>query len=347
MESPNSFEEKEAKAPKPADKPKDNSESANAADAVTVQVSEAEETSHPIARSEDPKNPKEKEATESEQGAEIEESPSKEGENTITENTRRGKRIRKSTVNYTVEEKSQKERKIPNGKGEKLEQMPNVVDNFKAITWSDSRLQDLYSIVFGKGKKKMFKEHLLQFNGVVYPEGKETEKDKILAKMYKLKMDHLKSVMDLADIDRSVQRGEKGDKEGLCRRFLAWLENPEASGKKSSKKRGKRKPTSDKASTKKARAVNTPAKKIYIPKTEKFAAKSTPKSPPDKASKPVQFNIPGVGIEKVRAKVKIIVENAEKADLTVKGVRKLLEDWLDTDLTDHKDVIRSLVMDVI
>ena len=330
MESPKSAEENEAKAPKPADNQKDNGESAAAADDVATQA---------------------REATEPEQGTEVEESPCKEGEKPISENTRRGKRTRKSAVIYTVEEKPQKEREIPDGKGEKLEQMPNVVDNFKAVTWSDPSLHDLYSIIFGQGKKKNFKEHLLQFNGVVYPEGKEeTEKDKILAKMYKLKMDELKSAMDLADIDRTVQKGEKADKEELCRRFLAWLENPKASGKsakKSSKKRGKRKSTSDKGSAKKARAANTPAKEKKILKTKKSAAKSTPKTPSKKASKPVQVKIAGVDIEKVRAKVKIIVENAEKADLTVKGVRKLLEDWLDTDLTDHKDVIRSLVMDVI
>lgn len=325
MESPKSAEENEAKAPQAADKQQDNGDSADVADAVAVQA---------------------REATKPEQGVEVEESLSKEGEKPITESTRRGKRTRKVPLAYTVEEKPQKEREIPDGKGEKLEQMPNVVDNFKAVTWSDPSLHDLYSIAFGQGKKKNFKEHLLQFNGVVYSEGKEeTEKDKILAKMYKLKMNELKSAMDLADIDRTVQKGEKGDKEELCRRFLAWLENPKASGKsgkKSSKKRGKRKSTPEKGSAKKARAANTPAKEKKIPKT-----KSTPKTPSKKASKPVQVNIAGVDIEKVRAKVKIIVENAEKADLTVKGVRKLLEDWLDTDLTDHKDVIRSLVMDVI
>merc|ERR1712003_260878 len=87
---------------------------------------------------------------------------------------------------------------------------------------------------FGRGKKKQFKEHLLQFNGVVHADGKDEEaKDKILAKMYKLKMNDLKAVMDLADIDRSAD-GEKGTpgKEELCQKFLDWLEKPKASGKR-------------------------------------------------------------------------------------------------------------------
>jgi len=275
-------------------------------------------------------------------------------------------------VNYTVEEKSQKETEIPNGKGEKLEQMPNVVNNFKAITWSNPVLHDFHSIVFGQGKKKHFKGHLLQFNGVVYSEGKEaTEKDKFLAKMYKLKMADLRAVMDLADVDRSAGAGvgsEEGTtgKEALCNHFLKWLEKPKASDKTKIKKKGKRKSTGSsetkkRTSAKKARKT-TPAKapdkkekssaKKNTPKTEKASKKaktnkSTPKSPNAKAPRPVYLNIPGVSIDKVRAKVKFIVENADKAELTVKGVRKMLEDWLDTDLVDHKDAIRSIVMEVM
>lgn len=362
MEAPKSVEEKEAKAPQPTNNPNDNGESTDAADALAVLAKEAEETGDPIENSINPngkdEDPKEQDVTEPGIRIEKDEPPIEKGADDNTEKSRRGKRIRKSTVNYTVEEKSQKEKKIPLGKGEKLEQMPNVVDNFKAITWSDLDLQNLYSIVFGQGRKKQFKEHLLQFNGVVYPEGKEeAEKDKILAKMYKLKMDDLKAAMDLADVDRSAQRGEKGTpgKEELCSRFLDWLENPKASGKKSGTKKGKRKRagSSEKRSTKKSRSSHastgkkTPPVKKDIPQIEKSVTKSAPKTTKAKTPRQVQFDIPGVDIEKVREKVKSIVENAEKADLTVKGVRKLLEDWLDTDLTNHKDIIRSLVMDVI
>merc|ERR1712194_650583 len=85
------------------------------------------------------------------------------------------------------------------------------------------------------------------------------------------------------------------------------------------------------------------SEKKATPKTVKAA----PKSPKAKASKPIDLNIPGVDIDKVKAKVESIVENADKSELTVKGVRKMLEDWLDTDLTDHKDAIRSIVMEVM
>ena len=51
-------------------------------------------------------------------------------------------------------------------------------------------------------------------------------------------------------------------------------------------------------------------------------------------------------IEKLRAKVRSIVENANNEELTVDEIRTVLEDWLETDL-DHKDAIRSLVMEVL
>merc|ERR1711935_552633 len=102
-------------------------------------------------------------------------------------------------------------------------EMPTVVNNFKSVTWSDPILKKLYGIVFGVGKKKEFKSHLFQFNGLVYPattptpptssaptndkekdkekdkdkdvdETKERNRDQYKLKMYKLKMEELKNV---------------------------------------------------------------------------------------------------------------------------------------------------------
>ena len=268
-------------------------------------------------------------------------------------------RERKSVDVYAPEEKEKKERVVPNGKGQKLEDMPNVVKNFQKVTWSDPHLKMLYSIVFGVGKKKEFKSHLLQFNGLVYPEGKdeEDEREKVKMKMYKLPMDDLKSVMDLCDVDRSPESfGKKiPHKEMLCNRFLEWLEEPKPSGKKLKSPRAKaatksspnkrKSPASAKGSSEKS-----PAKKA---KKETSKPQKTPKSPSSESKhssskiKSIDFNIPGASIEQVREKVKSIVNNANRQELTVKGVRKILEDWLDTDLSDHKDAIRSLVMEAM
>lgn len=85
----------------------------------------------------------------------------------------RPKRVRKSATNYVPEEETKKEIAIPDGKGEKLEDMPNVVANFKDVTWSTPCLKSLYNIVFGVGKRADFKKHLLQFNGLSFSEDKE------------------------------------------------------------------------------------------------------------------------------------------------------------------------------
>ena len=56
--------------------------------------------------------------------------------------------------------------------------------------------------------------------------------------------------------------------------------------------------------------------------------------------------IPGVNTDKLRVKVRSIVENADLEELTANDVRKTLEVWLDVDLSDRKDAIRSLIMEV-
>ena len=42
-----------------------------------------------------------------------------------------------------------------------------------------------------------------------------------------------------------------------------------------------------------------------------------------------------------------IVSNADKESVTVKDVRKKLEEWLDMDLVEHKEGIRAMVMDAM
>ena len=169
-------------------------------------------------------------------------------------------------------------------------------------------------------------------------------------KMYKLKMDQLKEVMDLCDIDRSLESfGKKNpDKDMLCNRFLEWLEEPKASGKKlKGKTAAKRKSSSSTAA--KAPKKSSPAKKA-----KKEASKPKPKKKKEVTPAAdsdddgdVEVKIPGVSTDKIRSKIESIVANADRESVTVKDVRKKLEDWLDMDLTAHKDGIRALVMEAM
>ena len=87
------------------------------------------------------------------------------------------------------------------------------------------------------------------------------------------------------------------------------------------------------------KAKKTPEKNTHAAKSPTKAQKST--------SDGIDLNIPGVDIDKLRAKVKSLVENANREEVTVKGIRLDLENWLDTDLSKHKDAIRLIVMEAM
>lgn len=302
---------------------------------------------------------------------EEEEAPATDAKETAEEPTAgRGRRERKSIESFVPGESNAKEKEAYlDGKGTKLKDIPNVVANFKSITWSDPHLRMLHTLAMrtGHGKKKELKSNLLEFSGIVYPEGKddEEERQKTKEKMYKLKMPDLKSIMDLVDVDRSaasfgLDGSKTPDKEDHCRRLLEWLEKPEASGKKKAKvaATAPKKAKETTAPKKRGRPSKggspmkstSPAKKAKKTPEKKATTTSAAKSP-TKAQKStsdgIDLNIPGVDIVKLREKVKSLVENANREEVTVKGIRTTLEDWLDTDLSKHKDAIRSIVMEAM
>ena len=82
------------------------------------------------------------------------------------------------------------------------------------------------------------------------------------------------------------------------------------------------------------------AKKAKMKKRSKPKAFATP-------SDEDEVKIPGVSTDKIKAKIESIVANADKDSFTVKDVREELEDWLDMNLAEYKESIRTLVMDVM
>ena len=151
--------------------------------------------------------------------------------------------------------------------------------------------------------------------------------------------------MDLCDIDRSMDSFEEKknpDKDMLSTRFLEWLQEPKASGKKLKKASAKRKSSSS------AAAAKAPKKKSPPKKAKKEASKpKKKKQTATPADEDEEVNIPGVSTDKIRSKIQSIVANADKDSVTVKDVRKKLEDWLDMDLLEYKNSIRALVMDAM
>merc|ERR1712238_158739 len=116
--------------------------------------------------------------------------------------------------------------------------------------------------------------------------------------------------------------------------------------KKSPASATEKSPASSKKTTKKSPASAT--KKVGRPKkatTTSTAASTTATT--TSTGIVVDWKIPGVTLDKVRDKVQKIIEGGDKETLTVKSVRTTLEEWLDMDLTAHKDTVRSLTMEFL
>jgi hypothetical protein len=340
-------------------------------EAPTAAEPAEEEKEEEAAEAEAEAEAEEEEEVEAEAEVEEEEAPTTDAKETAEEPTAgRRRRERKSIESFVPGESNAKEKEAyPEGKGTKLKDIPNVVANFKSITWSDPHLRMLHTLAMrtGHGKKKELKSNLLEFSGIVYPDGKddEEEREKTKEKMYKLKMPDLKSIMDLVDVDRSaasfgLDGSKTPDKEDHCNRLLEWLEKPEASGKKKAKVAGTAPKKAKETTAPKKRGrpskggspmkSTSPSKKAKRTPEKKATATSAAKSPTKaqkKNSDGIDLNIPGVDIVKLREKVKSLVENANREEVTVKGIRTTLEDWLDTDLSKHKDAIRSIVMEAM
>ena len=59
------------------------------------------------------------------------------------------------------------------------------------------------------------------------------------------------------------------------------------------------------------------------------------------------IHIPNVDIDEVRKKIKEIIDSANCNELTVKGVRKMLEEWLGMILSKYHREIKALIVDAM
>mmetsp|Transcript_2220 Transcript_2220/g.9610 ORF Transcript_2220/g.9610 Transcript_2220/m.9610 type:complete len:293 (-) Transcript_2220:2314-3192(-) len=266
-----------------------------------------------------------------------------------------GRRRKKVSRFASYEETEPKERSIPEGRGTPLSEMPNVMANMREVTFSDPHLKMLHMLCLGVGKKREFKANLGKFCGVIFQEGKEEEgREALKAKAAKLGVADLQMVMDIADIERGSQSfGRNPTKEMLVDRLVAWLENPTPSDRNKRKLRmikgasgEKKKASSAKKSTSKTSAKTS---KASGRKRSSPAGSRGDKSKKSKVAEvpETSLSIPGASIEQIRARVTHIVANGDPSAITVKEVRSQLEDWLDADLSNHKDAVRELVMEAL
>lgn len=266
-------------------------------------------------------------------------------------------RVRKQVQSFAPAEDVEKTVDIPPGQGTALSEIPNVVANFQSVTWSHPHLKMLYNIVFGVGKKKEFKAHLLAYSGVPAGDDGSTWKDKMQPKVAKLQVSDLKSILDLVDVERgqeSFEEKKNPTKEMLETRLMEWLVSPSDSGRSKRKMRtikgsagGGAKAKASSSSSSNNSTKKKASSKSAAAKRKSSGAAKKPAAAKKSKKEDIDFDIPGTTIEQVRTKVKSIVEKADQESVTVKTVRKELEDWLDADLTEHKDAVRALVMEAM
>jgi len=192
----------------------------------------------------------------------------------ILYNKRAKKEIKRFEASES-KEKSKTEKKetivnIPNGKGQALETMSEVVKNFASE--SDKDLKVIFEVLFGHKRVKLndVRKHLRKWNGWdVDPDSQEHHE--LQEGIGSMTTDNIKWAMDTLDISR---RGLI-KKEDLVDKFCDWCMKPEPFGKDSSSKK-----SPSKTASKKSPKSSTKDEK---PKKER---KRKPEKDPNKPKKP-------------------------------------------------------------
>jgi len=197
----------------------------------------------------------------------------------ILYNKRAKKEIKRFEASSETKEKSKTEKKetivsIPNGKGQSLETMSEVVKNFASE--SDKDLKVIFEVLFGHKKVKLndVRKHLRKWNGWdVDPDSQEHHE--LQEGIGSMTTENIKWAMDTLDISR---RGLP-KKEDLVDKFCEWCMKPEPFGKnhKDSSKSSKKTPP------KKSPTKATSNSKDEKPKKER---KRKPEKDPNKPKKP-------------------------------------------------------------
>ena len=80
---------------------------------------------------------------------------------------------------------------------------------------------------------------------------------------------------------------------------------------------------------------------------EKVSNKVVPMCSKSDDNATTAIHIPGVDIERLYSKIKEIIASANCDELTVKGVRKMLETWLGMRLSKYHHEIKALIVEAM
>jgi len=244
--------------------------------------------------------------------------------NVVTEDVVSGRRQRKQVSHYTDKGSAvTKHFEAPTGSGTKIGDLPNVVERLSKFSGAGDELKAIHRVLFGTaGKKHEVKKHLYEFCGMAYvaDENKAFGRERAFDSIGKWKMDLVKQVCDIFEVDRS---GKK-TKEELMDVLLDWLENPKSSGKKSLEKKRPMK-----------KAVSKPSKRV----------KKTAQVVEDKED--TESEVPLVLLAKMEKSLKEIVANADRDTFSLKDAKKQLQKELGDSVAVHSKIIKDIVVGLL
>jgi len=233
--------------------------------------------------------------------------------------------------------------KLQDGKGTKIKDMQNVMENLKKYSGSSDELQALYRVMFGKrGKKLEVKKHIYEFNGLVYGGDKEKGREKVFDSMGRWTAPLVKELMNLL----GVKRAGKSSKEDLMDTFIDWLENPV----ESTSKRGQTTPAAATKKRKRTSAAKSGAKKAKTSskkKKDEDEDEDEGEDEDEESEDEADDKVPIEMLKKLKAFLKKTVDTADRSKLTYSDVKNKVKEELGVEFMQYKDAIKSNLLKML
>jgi len=173
--------------------------------------------------------------------------------------TRSSSRTKKKVERFTLDEAKPKEIKIEVGAGKPLGDIENIVKRLEFTKPTHLYLRKLHSVLFSSSaKREVIKSNIKKFSGFVV-QNKAEHRQIVTEKLVKSKMNDLKSMATLLDLDVG------GTKDKLIDRIIDFLYNPQSSGKPYRSKGKKRSKSSSKSKKKSKSSSKEKVKKGVSP----------------------------------------------------------------------------------
>ncbi|CAK0784638.1 hypothetical protein CVIRNUC_007842 [Coccomyxa viridis] len=270
----------------------------------------------------------------------------------------RARRERKQANFFTPDEpKSDGQRKvIPEGKGVKLSEIPNVAFHFSKVKGSLELMESIHHLLFkSKGKLSTRKKDIMAFSGLVYED--DADRSKYSERLGKWKLDDINKFMDLldaakvgalldflekpekvSDTDKAEKVAKAKEKKAKAKEKAEKTMETKLATKTKTPRSSAKKPAS-KAAAEKEEAPKSSAKRKVAPKEapRKRTKRSMgePKGDPEEAE-----DAEGPSDEELEAAIVEILKDA-KDDFSIKDLLNKLQAKYNMSFKDRKPFLKE------